>query len=66
MKRSNQGALPFLLGFFLAAIPLTFWLLSLSADESNGAEFLGALIVELCSGIAARELYLRIAGKKPN
>ncbi|ASJ88560.1 hypothetical protein [Pseudomonas aeruginosa] len=56
MDKRGGGA--FLLGFMLAAVPLTIWLLSLGYAD-NSSEFALACLIQFISGFAVRALYLR-------
>lgn len=59
----KEGAWAFGLGFFLAAIPLTIWLLTLEYGD-NGLKVAVAIIVEFLAGFAARALYLKLIRHK--
>lgn len=58
----NDGKWAFGAGFLLAAIPLTFWLLTLTYGD-NGWRVALAIIIEFSAGFATRTLYLRRSRK---
>lgn len=61
--RSNKGATAFLGGFLIAAAPLTYWMLGLTAGTAEW-KFTLAIVVEFLAGFGARALYLRYQRNK--
>lgn len=59
----NKGALAFLLGFLVPAVPLTIWLLGLPHGD-HGAKLAFVMLTEVLCGVGARSLYLWLASKK--
>jgi hypothetical protein len=58
----SNGSLAFLAGFLLAAIPLSYWLLTLEYGE-NGLKVSIAVIAEFSVGFVARALWLKLGSK---
>lgn len=63
MKTHNREIAAFVVGFTLAAIPITYWLIGLPIGN-NGPNVLLAVTAEFSSGFGCRAIYRRLANKK--